>query len=139
MKIALVKGNLTRDPETTTLPSGDSVTNFSVAVNDVYIDKQGNKVESTDYIDCKAYGKTADNIAKFFNKGRPIIIEGELRQEKWVDKLDGGNRSKLIVVANKFHFADSNNNSNNNSQTNRTEYSDDDLGDVLQSTEGLSV
>lgn len=139
MKIAFVKGNLTRDPETTTLPSGDSVTNFSVAVNDVYIDKQGNKVENTDYIDCKAYGKTADNIAKFFNKGRPIIIEGELRQEKWVDKQDGGNRSKLIVVANKFHFVDSNNNSQTNAPTTRMEYSDDDLGDVLQSTEGLSV
>ena len=136
-------GNLTRDPELTTLPSGDSVADFSIAINEYYTDKNGQKQERTDYIECKSYGRTADNIVKFFSKGRPIFIEGKLRQEKWVDKQTQQNRSKLVVKVDEFQFVDSKSdsvNSENNSSIKKpfSEEDFDDAGDALE-IDGVTV
>ncbi len=100
----LLMGNFTRDPELRYLPNNTAVVSFSLAVNEVYKDKDGNKVERADFIDCEAFSKTAENIGKFFAKGRPIFIEGRLRLDQWDDKATGQKRSKIKVIAENFQF-----------------------------------
>lgn len=102
-KVLLI-GNFTRDPELRYLPNNTAVVSFSLAVNEVYKDKEGNKVERADFIDCEAFAKTAENIGKFFAKGRPIFIEGRLRLDQWDDKATGQKRSKIKVIAENFQF-----------------------------------
>lgn len=125
MNLVVLKGNLVSDPQRNSLPSGDSVVTFDVAVNDVYTDRQGNQQKTTDYFECKAYGPMADNINKFFSKGRAIIIEGCLKQEKWTDKQSQQNRSKVVVRIKDWEFGDSkpvdpNKNSNYTNQNNKS-------------------
>lgn len=96
-------GALTRDPLAKNLGTEKAVVSGSIAIN--------RKVKGEDkvtFIDFKAFGKTADNIAKFFSKGAPIIIMGELEQERWDDKDTGEKRSKLTIIANRFDFAGGN-------------------------------
>lgn len=141
MNITILKGNLTRDPEINTLPSGDSVVNFSIAVNNYYNDKQGEQQKITDFIDCKAYGRIADNIGKFFQKGRPILIEGSLKQEKWTDQNDN-NRSKLVVKVKDFEFVDSKNDNDSNASGSHKKTFNleeiDDSGDTLETEDLMS-
>ena len=86
----ILMGNLTRDPEVRYLPSNMAVVDMGLAVNDRYQDKQtGEWVDRPNFIDCTAFGKSAESIGKFFTKGRPILIEGKLRFEQWDDKQTG--------------------------------------------------
>lgn len=139
MNLVVLKGNLVSDPQRNSLPSGDSVVTFDVAVNDVYTDRQGNQQKITDYFECKAYGPMADNINKFFSKGRAIIIEGCLKQEKWTDKQSQQNRSKVVVRIKNWEFGDSkpansNKNSNKNSNyTNQNNKSNENQYDLEES------
>jgi single-strand DNA-binding protein len=97
-------GNLTRDPENRTTPSGLSITKIGLAVNRVYRTQDGEQKEEVTYVDCDAFGKTADTMAKYLAKGRPVFIEGRLRLDQWQDKNSGENRSKLGVVVDNFQF-----------------------------------
>lgn len=104
----LLMGNLTRDVEVRMLPSGSQqVGNFGIAVNRKFRDSAGELREEVTFVDCEAWGKTAENMAKFFSKGRPVFIEGRLKLDTWQDKNDGTNRSKLKVVVESFEFVDS--------------------------------
>lgn len=103
----IIIGNLTRDAELRQTQGGTSVLSMSVAVNERHTAKDGTARESTAFIDVKAFGKTAENIAKFFHKGDAILLDGKLAQETWDDKQTGQKRSKLIVVANAFEFVGS--------------------------------
>ncbi len=107
MNIAILMGNLTRDPEMKHTGSNNAVANFAVAVNEKWTDKSGEKKERVAFIDCEAWGKTAENIARFFTKGKPIIVEGRLKQDTWDDKATGAKRSKLLVTVDTFHFVGS--------------------------------
>lgn len=101
----LLMGNLTRDPEMRVLPSNMPVASFGLAVNDRFKSKQTDQWEERpNFIDCEAFGKTAENIAKFFSKGKPIFVEGKLRFEQWEDKQSGAKRSKIKVVCDTFQF-----------------------------------
>ncbi|MDR1300089.1 MAG: single-stranded DNA-binding protein [Candidatus Nomurabacteria bacterium] len=100
----ILMGNLTRDPETRATNSGQSVTNFSLAVNRVWNDKDGNRQEDTAFIECEAWGGRGDTIAKYVQKGRPLLVEGRLRQDTWDDKDTGKKRSTLRVVVESFSF-----------------------------------
>ena len=104
MNIVIIMGNLTRDPELKHTNSNTAVANFSVAVNEKWTDRNGEKKERVAYVDCEAWGKTGENIAKFFNKGKSIAVTGRLKQETWEDKNGGGKRSKLLVTVDNFHF-----------------------------------
>lgn len=100
-------GNLTRDPEVRVTPNNFTVCKFGLAVNRYWFDKNANeRREEVTFVDCEAWGRTAENIGKFFAKGRPIFIEGRLRLDQWEDK-EGGKRSRLLVVAEEFQFVDS--------------------------------
>lgn len=89
-------GNLTRDPEMRMSPSGKPVTKFTIACN--------HSKEEVSYFDCVAFGKMAELINDHFQKGKPIIVVGLLRQNRWEDRESGQSRSKVEVWVNGFHF-----------------------------------
>lgn len=103
-KVVLM-GNLTRDPEVRTIPSGQTVTNFGLAVNRTWRGADGNQQESVSYIDCVAWGKPGEIIAQYIQKGRPLLVSGRLEQRSW--DQDGQKRSKVEVVVEDFNFVDS--------------------------------
>jgi single-strand DNA-binding protein len=107
-KVVLM-GNLTRDPETRTTPSGQSVTSFSLAVNRTWRGADGQQQESVSYIDCVAWGKAGEIIAQYLSKGRPVLVSGRLEQRSWDDKDSGQKRSKVEVIVEDFNFVDSGN------------------------------
>ena len=86
------------------LPSGSAIASFSVAVNQDY-KKDGQKVEKTSWFDITAFGKTAENVNQYFNKGSMIGITGELEQQTWAAQ-DGTKRSKVIIKLQNFTFID---------------------------------
>jgi len=98
-------GTITRDIEIKYLPSGSALANFSVAINQDYKDKNGQKVQKTTFVECKSFGKQSEVINQYFHKGSRIAIQGELDQESWKTQ-DGKNRSKLTVKVDKFDFID---------------------------------
>lgn len=105
-KVTLL-GNLTRDPETRNTPSGQSVTNFSLAVNRTWKGADGQNQEAVSYIDCVAWGKAGEIISQYLTKGRPVLVHGRLDQRSWDDKDSGQKRSKIEVVVEDFNFIDS--------------------------------
>lgn len=103
-KVVLM-GNLTRDPETRTTPSGQSVTNFSLAVNRTWRGQDGSQQEAVSYIDCVAWGKPGEIIAQYLQKGRALLVSGRLDQRSW--EQEGQKRSKVEVIVEDFNFVDS--------------------------------
>jgi len=101
----ILMGNLTRDPETRTIPSGQTVTNFGLAVNRTWRDSNGASQESVSFIDCVAWAKTGEILAQYLQKGRPVLVSGRLEQRSW--EQDGQKRSKVEVVVEDFNFVDS--------------------------------
>src|SRR5688500_9691168 len=97
-------GNLTRDPETKTLPSGTTLSEFGLAVSRHYKTAAGEEREDTCFLDCTAFGKQAEVIQRFCNKGKPLFVEGRLKYDQWDDKNGGGKRSKISVVVENFQF-----------------------------------
>lgn len=104
-KILLI-GNLTRDPQLSYLPSQTAVVEFGLAMNRRWTGKDGEKREDTCFVDCRAFGKTAETINKYLAKGRSVFVEGRLDFETWTAS-DGAKRSKHKVTVEKFQFVDS--------------------------------
>jgi single-strand DNA-binding protein len=90
-------GNLTADPESRELPTGGIVTDLRVAVNRTYRNRDGELTEEVSFIDCTAYGRTAEVARDYLKKGRPVFLEGRLHQDRW-ETGGGEKRSKLKVV-----------------------------------------
>ena len=101
-KVLLV-GNLTRDPELKHTPSNQAVATIGLAVNRQYTTKDGEKREETTFVDCEAWGRTAEVMSQYLSKGRPVFIQGRLKLDTWQDQ-QGQNRSKLKVVIENFQF-----------------------------------
>ena len=91
-------GNLGRDPETRTMQSGDKVANFSIGVSERWKDKNGDKQERTEWVNCSVFGKLADVVEKYLNKGSKVFVSGKMKTEKYTDK-DGVEKyaTKIIV------------------------------------------
>lgn len=104
----LVAGNLTRDPQVRFLPNEQAVANFGLAVNRKFKGSDGQMKEEVTFIDCEAWGRTAELVGQYLTKGRACFIEGRLKFDSWDDK-DGQKRSKLKVVADSVQFLDSGN------------------------------
>ncbi len=100
----ILMGNLTRDPELRTIPSGQSVTSFSLALNRAYRDQGGEWQEATDYVDVVAWGPLGERVAQYLTKGRRALVQGRLQSRSW--EQDGQKRSKLEVLANDVTFLD---------------------------------
>lgn len=104
---AIITGNLTRDPELRTTPNGASVCSFSVAVNRVYKDANGEQREDVSFIDCSAWGKLGEMIHQYAKKGSGVLVSGRLDQRSWEDKTTGQKRSRVEIVVEDFNFAGS--------------------------------
>ena len=102
----MLMGNLTRDPELRNTTGGQSVCKFSLAVNRKWSASDGTKKEEVTFIDCEAWGKVAETIAKYMAKGRALFVEGRLKLDQW--EKDGEKRSKIGVVVEGFQFIDAN-------------------------------
>ena len=103
---AFVYGNLTRDPELRSLPSGGQVASFALATNRVYKDKEGAKQEATEFHNIVAFGRSAELIAQYMKKGRPIFIEGRIQTRSWDDKESGVKKYRTEIVVDNFQFGD---------------------------------
>ncbi len=97
-------GNLTRDPELKSLPSGMQVATFSLATNRVYRDRDGNKQEATEYHNIVAFGKTGELCAQFLRRGGSALVEGRLQTRSW--EQEGQKRYRTEIVADRVQFGD---------------------------------
>lgn len=101
---AIITGNLTRDPELRTTSNGTNVCGFSVAVNRVYKDSNGEQREDVSYIDCSAWGRLGEVINQYAKKGTGVLVSGRLDQHSWEDKTDGKKRSRVEIIVEDFNF-----------------------------------
>jgi single-strand DNA-binding protein len=100
----ILTGNLTRDPELSSLPSGTSVCSLRVAVNSRRKDASGEWVEQPNYFDVTVWGAQGDNCAQYLSKGRPVAIDGRLRWREWEAKDGSGKRQGVDIVADSVQF-----------------------------------
>jgi len=94
---AIIVGNVTKDIELKTLPSGSSVVNFSVATNRGYTDKSGQKQQTVEFHNVVAFGKLADICSRYLNKGKMVLVEGRLQTRSWPAQ-DGSKRYRTEIV-----------------------------------------
>lgn len=99
----ILMGNLTRDVETRTTASGQTVSNFSLAVSRSWRGQDGQQQEQTSFINCVAWGKTGEIIAQYVSKGQSLLVSGRLDQRSYEDK-DGNKRQAVEVVVEDFNF-----------------------------------
>lgn len=99
-------GRLGDHPVSRTLPNGQLATEFSLATNDNYKDRDGNKVARTEWHRIKSYGKAAEILNRFLERGSRVSIVGTLRYSKWTDKFDQ-KRSSAEIVVQSFEFLSS--------------------------------
>jgi single-strand DNA-binding protein len=99
-----IMGNLCRDPELRVTPKGTAICQFSLAINRKFKTDAGGEQEEVTYVDCEAWGKAGENIAKYVTKGRPLFVSGRLRLDQWEDKNTKEKRSKMKVVVENFQF-----------------------------------
>jgi len=102
-KVILI-GNLTRDPQLKYLPSQMAVVEFGLATNRKFKGANGEEREDVCFVDCSAFGRTAEVINQYCQKGKQLYIEGRLKFDSWEDKQGGGKRNKLSVVIENFQF-----------------------------------
>lgn len=100
----ILAGNITRDPELRVTPKGTPICQFGLAVNRDYKLESGEKREEVTFVDCEAWGKTGELIAKYLAKGRGALIEGRLKLDEWEDKTTHQKRQKLKVVVDQVQF-----------------------------------
>src|SRR5487761_2556327 len=97
-------GNLTRDPELKALPSGLQLASFGIATNRTCKDKNGAKQEATEFHNIVAFGRTAEVLAQYMKKGRPLFIEGRIQTRSWDDKDGGKKQYRTEIIVDNFQF-----------------------------------
>lgn len=101
---AILIGNLTRDPELKSLPSGIKVCTFSLATNRVWKDKSGTRQESADYHNVVVFGRQAETVAQYMKKGSSILVEGRMQTRSWEDKTSGEKKYRTEIIADRTQF-----------------------------------
>ena len=99
--LAIIIGRICATPELRTTPNGTSVCSFTVAVDRAFKNADGERV--TDFINCVAYRNNAEFISKFFHKGSPIGLQGNIQTRSYTDK-DGNKRTVTEIVVDKAFF-----------------------------------
>jgi len=99
---ALIIGNLTRDPELRSLPSGIQVATFGVATNRVWKDKDGARQENTDFHNVVVFGRQAETTAQYLKKGSMVLVEGRMQTRSW--DADGVKKYRTEIVADRVQF-----------------------------------
>ena len=100
----VVTGNLTRDPELRSLPSGTSVCKLRVAVNSRRKDQSGEWVDKPNYFDVTVWGAQGENCANYLSKGRPVAVDGRLEWREWEAKDGSGKRQAVDIIADAVQF-----------------------------------
>lgn len=98
-----VVGNLGQDPELRYTEGGNPVCNLSVATNEAWTDKAGEKQERTEWHRVVVWGEQAKACGEYLQKGRAVCVDGRLQTRKWQDK-DGADRYSTEIVANRVVF-----------------------------------
>ncbi len=101
---AILYGNLTRDPELKSLPSGTPVCSFALATNRTWKDKNGVKQESVDYHNIVAFSKPAELIHQYMKKGQALYVEGRIQTRSWDDKATGEKKYRTEIFVENFQF-----------------------------------
>lgn len=96
---AFVLGNVTRDPELRTTPSGQTVSSFGVATNRVWKDRAGQQQRNAEFHNVVAWGRLAEICSQYLKKGSLVFIEGRLQTRSWQDKNSGEKRYRTEIVA----------------------------------------
>lgn len=102
-KVMLI-GNMTRDIEVRFTPSNQSVGNFGLALNRSWRTPEGELREEVTFVDCEAWGKSAEILKQYTSKGAPLFVEGRLKMDEWQDKTSGQKRTKMKVVVEDFRL-----------------------------------
>ncbi|HMS92221.1 MAG TPA: single-stranded DNA-binding protein [Candidatus Saccharibacteria bacterium] len=102
---AIIMGNLTRDPELRTTPSGQSVASFAVATNRSWNDPSGERKDSVEYHDVVAWGKLGELVSNYLAKGRKVLVVGRLQTRNW-EGQDGAKKQRTEIVATDINFVD---------------------------------
>ncbi len=103
----LLAGHLTRDPEVRIFAQENTVANFGLAINRRFKGSDGQMKEEVTFVDCEAWGRTAELAGQYLTKGRAVFVEGRLKLDTWQDK-EGKNRSRLKVVIDSLQFVGGN-------------------------------
>ena len=103
INVVVITGNLTRDPELQSSPSGTSVCKLRVAVNGRRKETSGEWADKPNYFDATVFGAQAESCAQFLAKGRPVALEGRLDWREW-EAPDGGKRQGVSIIANSVQF-----------------------------------
>jgi len=100
---AFIIGNLTRDPELKSLPSGMKVTSFGMATNRKYKDKEGNWKDASEFHNIVVFGRQAETTAQYLKKGSSALIEGRIQTRSW-EGQDGQKKYRTEIVADRVQF-----------------------------------
>lgn len=95
-------GNLTSDPELKFLTGGSAKLEFSIACNEYWNDKDGERQEKTSYFDIVAWRNLAEDGANILEKGMSVVVVGRMEQQTWEDKETGAKRSRVQVLADRI-------------------------------------
>ena len=121
MEKLMIIGNLGSDPEMRFAGDGTPVTNFSVAVNRTWKNKDGSKGESTKWFRIAVWGAQAEPCNQYLKKGRQVYVEGRVDASAWSDKNTGEARAGLEVTAINVQFLGGRDDSNSHAGSNLTE------------------
>ena len=99
----IITGNLTKDPELRSLPSGTAVCKLRVAVNSRRKDQSGEWVDKPNYFDVTVWGAQGENCATYLSKGRPVAVDGRLDWREW-EAQDGNKRQSVEIIAESVQF-----------------------------------
>ena len=117
-------GRLGKDPEVKYLDNNRAVANFTLATNEVFMDKSGNKVEQTDWHNIEMWDALAKNAEKVLKKGRTVFIEGKIKNDTWVDK-EGNKRTTMRIRALQFQVVSTPSNNLDHQHADKHEHSHD--------------
>ncbi|MGB9701764.1 MAG: single-stranded DNA-binding protein [Candidatus Kapaibacteriota bacterium] len=117
-------GNLGRDPELRSLPSGNNVCTFSIATTERFKNKNGELQDRTDWHTIEIWGSLGDTAAKYLKKGKTVLVEGQIRNNDW--EKDGVKHYGYRIVARNFTMLDSKSSDDvSSNSTNDSSYADD--------------
>jgi len=98
----ILMGNLTRKPSISYTPNQTAVVDFGLAVNRKWTKQDGSQGEEVLFVECQGFGKRAEVISRYFDKGSPIFVQGRLKLEQW--EKDGVKQSRMRVIIDNFEF-----------------------------------
>jgi len=97
-------GNLGRDPEVRSLPSGQPVANFTMATSRKWRDRDGNQQEQTEWHNIVCFGRLAEIAGQYLTKGKQVFVDGRIQTRSWDDRTSGEKRYRTEIVADNFQM-----------------------------------